>query len=105
MTRLDRLIEKYRASEDVEEMKRLAFEMEEILYQDASFSPGFVSPFYRVGYWRWIHWPDDFNVKISQSAGEYFLDWMDVEEKKETLDARRKDEKFPVEIRVYDQYK
>ncbi|MEZ5276014.1 MAG: extracellular solute-binding protein [Opitutaceae bacterium] len=104
-TRLDRLIEKYRASEDVEEMKRLAFEMEEILYEDASFSPGFVAPFYRVGYWRWIHWPDDFNVKISQSAGEYFLDWMNVEEKKETLDARRKDEKFPVEIKVYDQYK
>ena len=101
---LDKLIEQYRASEDVDEMKRLAFRMEELLYEDASFSPGFVAPFYRVGYWRWIRWPDDFNVKISQSAGEYFLSWMDVEAKPETLQARKKGDAFPKEIMVYDQY-
>ncbi len=103
-TRMDALIEAYRASEDAQEMKELAFEMEEILYEDASFSPGFVRPSYRAGYWRWIRWPDDFNVKISQSAGEWFLSWIDTEAKTETLQAKRKDQPFPEEINVYDQY-
>ena len=101
---LDKLIESYRASEDAEEMKRLAFKMEQVLYDDASFSPGFVQPFYRVGYWRWIRWPDDFNVKISQGSGEWHLDWMDVDAKPETLQARKKGDAFPKETMVYDQY-
>jgi microcin C transport system substrate-binding protein len=103
-TRLDALIEAYRASEDAAEMKALAFEMEQILYDDASFSPGFVRPNYRAGFWRWVKWPDDFNVKISQSAGEYFLSWIDKEAKQETLEARRKKLPFPKSITVYDQY-
>ncbi len=102
--RMDALIEAYRASEDAQEMKNLAYEMEEILYEDASFSPGFVRPSYRIGYWRWIRWPDDFNVKISQSASEWFLSWIDTKAKQETLQAKRKDQPFPVEINVYDQY-
>lgn len=103
-TELDKLIETYRASEDAEEMKALAFEMEQILYDDASFSPGFVRPNYRAGFWRWVKWPEDFNVKISQSAGEYFLSWIDKETKQETLEARRKKQPFPKSINVYDQY-
>jgi len=100
----DRMIEAYRASEDAEEMKQLAFAMEKVLYDDASFSPGFVRPFYRTGYWRWIKWPEDFNVKISQSVGEWHLDWMEPGAKQETLEAKRKKEPFPAQINVYDQY-
>lgn len=103
-TELDKMIEAYRASEDAEEMKELAFAMEQILYDDASFSPGFVRPNYRAGFWRWVKWPEDFNVKISQSAGEYFLSWIDKEAKQETLAARRKKQPFPKSINVYDQY-
>jgi microcin C transport system substrate-binding protein len=103
-TGLDSMIEAYRASEDAEEMKALAFEMEHLLYDDASFSPGFVRPYYRSGYWRWVKWPEDFNLKISQSAGEWFLSWIDTEAKRETLQARRKKQPFPKSITVYDQY-
>ncbi|MGE0623683.1 MAG: extracellular solute-binding protein [Pseudomonadales bacterium] len=102
---LDALIEAYQASEDVAEMKRLAFAMEELLYEDGSFVPGFVVPFMRVGYWRWVHWPEDFNVKLATTLSEYFLYWVDDAEREETLAARRKGEKFPVVDAVYDQYR
>lgn len=102
---LDALIEAYQASDDVGEMKRLAFRMEELLYEDGSFVPGFVVPFMRVGYWRWVHWPEDFNVKLATSLTEYFLFWVDESEREQTLDARRKGETFPVVDAIYDQYR
>ena len=102
---LDKRIEAYRASGDVEEMRRLAFEMEEILYEDGSFVPGFVIPFLRTGYWRWIQWPEDFNVKLANTALKYHLYWIDTEMERATRDARKSGETFEMVDKVYDQYK
>jgi microcin C transport system substrate-binding protein len=102
---LDRLIERYRGSEDVGEMKQLAFEMEHILYDDASFSPGFVFPFYRTAYWRWLRWPEDFNVKISRRSEEFYLSWIDQDEKRQVEEARKAGKTFPPMIEVYEQYR
>jgi microcin C transport system substrate-binding protein len=101
---LDKLIMAYRRSDDAEEMKRLAFRMEEILFEHASFVPGFVQPFYRIAHWRWLRYPEGFNVKLSRSAGEYYLAWIDEAMKEETLAARRSGETFEPVIKVYDQY-
>jgi microcin C transport system substrate-binding protein len=101
---LDALIMAYRRSDDAEEMKKLAFKMEEILHEDASFVPGFAQPFYRAAFWRWQRYPDDFNVKLSRGAGEFFLGWIDEEMKKETLEARKSGKTYPPAIEVYDQY-
>lgn len=101
---LDSLIMAYRRSDDADEMKRLAFRMEEILYDNASFCPGFVNPSYRVAFWRWVRYPDDFNVKLSASAGEWFVSWIDPEIKQETLEARKSGKTFEPVIKVYDQY-
>jgi microcin C transport system substrate-binding protein len=102
---LDRLIERYRGSEDVGEMKQLAFEMEHILYDDASFSPGFVFPFYRTAYWRWLRWPEDFNVKTSRRSEEFYLSWIDQDEKRQVEEARKAGKTFPPMIEVYEQYR
>ncbi|MEX0322045.1 MAG: extracellular solute-binding protein [Puniceicoccaceae bacterium] len=101
---MDALINAYRRSDDAEEMKKYAFRMEEILYEDASFVPGFVQPFYRVAHWRWLRYPDDFNVKLSRSSGEWFLAWIDEDIKAETLAARKSGKKFEPTVKVYDQY-
>lgn len=101
---MDQLINAYRRSDDAGEMKKMAFKMEEILFADASFCPGFVQPFYRAAYWRWIRYPDDFNVKLSRSAGEYFLAWIDEDLKKETKEAQKSGTTFEPVIKVYDQY-
>ena len=102
---LDKRIEQYRASENAEEMMRLAFEMEEILHQNGSFVPGFYLPFYRTALWRWVHYPEDFNVKLSRYTGEYFLGWIDTDERMETLKAKRKGITFEPSITIHDQYK
>ena len=102
---LDAMIEAYRASSDAEEMKQLAFRMEEFLYEDASFAPGFVIPFYRDLHWRWFRYPEGFNVKLSRSADQFFLAWIDTEMKKETREAKKSGETFPPVTSIHDQYR
>ena len=102
---LDKMIETYRASGDAKEMKRLAFAMEKILYEDASFAPGFVTPFYRVGYWRWIKWPEGFNAKLTRSSNELWLAWIDADLKKEVEEARKAGKTFPPIIEKHEQYR
>jgi microcin C transport system substrate-binding protein len=62
-------------------------------------------PFYRIGHWRWVRWPADFNVKLSRAYDEFYLGWLDPELKKEVLDARRAGRTYPATIEVHDQYR
>ena len=78
--------------------------MEEIIRDDGSFVPGFVIPFIRAAYWRWVKWPEDFNVKLATSIEEYHLWWIDGAAREETLKARRAGETFPVVDQVLDQH-
>jgi hypothetical protein len=63
---LDRLIEAYDKAETHEEIKRLAAEIEQIIYDDAAWVNGWALPFYRGGYCRYIKWPEGFNVAQSR---------------------------------------
>jgi len=102
---LDKLIDQYDASDDVELMRRLAHQMEEIITDEACFVPGFVMPFYRSANWRWVQYPEDYNVMTSESAGEWWLSWIDDDLKRETLEARQSGKTFSPQVRVFDQYK
>lgn len=102
---LDSLIERYRASEDVDEMRELAFRMEEILYEDASFVPGFVMPFYRVAAWRWARWPEHFDVRLSRDPLQFYLGWIEPGRREQTTAARRAGETFEPDVRVHDRYR
>ncbi|MFT7306014.1 MAG: microcin C transport system substrate-binding protein [Candidatus Azotimanducaceae bacterium] len=102
---MDQMIEAYRESDDKQQMVELAHKMTQLHHDAASFSPGFYQPFYRVGHWRWIRYPDDFNVKHSRSPGEYYVQWIDTKLKEETLAARKSDDTFEPEVNVFDQYK
>jgi microcin C transport system substrate-binding protein len=101
---LDKMIERYDVSESVAEMKALAHKMEEFLHEDASFLPGFITPFMRNASWRWVRHPADFNVKIATTVTEHSVFWIDEAMKKETLEARRSGQTFPAQIKVYDQF-
>jgi|UniRef100_UPI00404B906C microcin C transport system substrate-binding protein len=102
---LDRMIETYDKSESLEEMKQLAFKMEEFMDEDASFSPGFNIPFIRTGAWRWLRMPEDGNVKIATSFSEHSLYWIDEDVKNETKAAMKESKALSPMIKVYDQYK
>ncbi len=102
---LDQLIDQYTASSDKDEMVQLAHQMTQMHHDHASFVPGFVEPFYWHGSWRWVRWPEDFNVKYSSYAEDAFVHWIDEDMKEQTLAARRSGQRFPPQINVYDQYK
>ncbi len=103
---LDALIDRYDRSDNLDEMRRMAHRMEEILHEDASFSPGFVMPFYRIATWRWVGWPESFNARYSRDALEMSLHWIDEARRTETLAARRNEStRFPASVRTYDRWK
>jgi microcin C transport system substrate-binding protein len=102
---LDQLIMQYDNSADMDEITELAHRIQEILHDDAAFNPAFVMPFYRVGYWRWVQWPEDFNVMQSRSAGEFHVHWIDEDMRRETLAARRAGQTFPAKIQIFDRYR
>lgn len=101
---LDDLIERYRASTSREEKIALAHQLEELVHEEAVFIPGYYVPFYRVAYWRWIHFPEHFDVRLSQGAGQYGLLWIDQEERSRILAERRGDSTYENEVLVYDRY-
>ena len=100
----DKLIDRYTVSSDKQEMIELSHEMIQRHHDYASFVPGFVQNFYRLGHWRWVRFPEGFNHKHSDGAGELFVHWIDTEMKEETLAARRSGQTFEPQINVYDQF-
>jgi microcin C transport system substrate-binding protein len=102
---LDQLIDKYRASEDAEEMKDLAHQMQEIIHDEACFVPGFVMPFYRFEAWRYVRFPEEFGTKLANEYEEYWLHWMDEDVKKETLDAKKAGRGLSPMVLVNDKYR
>jgi microcin C transport system substrate-binding protein len=102
---LDRLIEAYDKAETLPEIKRIAAEIEQIIYDDASWVNGWALPFYRYGYAPYIKWPAGFNVAQSRYAYEFFVHWIDQDEKAAVTAARRNGKTFPVQILNFDQFK
>lgn len=102
---LDRLIETYDKATEMEEIIRLAREIVAWLHHDAAFIPAFVEPFYRCAYWRWVKWPEGFNVRTSRDWEEYHLFWLDPQEREETLEAMKEGRTYPVVDQIYDQFR
>lgn len=101
---IDDLIQRYRTSEDLEEMKVISRQLEEALHEEASFVPGFVLPFYRIGHHRWLRFPEGFNEMHTRSDVQFFVSWIDQDMRKETIAAKKAGVKFEPEINVYDQF-
>ena len=102
---LDRLIEAYDRAETLDEVKRLAVQIEEIIFADAAWVNGWSTPFHRGAYWRYVKWPAGFNPMQSRTQEEFFVHWLDPEEKKEVEAARRTGRTFPAALQVFDQFR
>jgi microcin C transport system substrate-binding protein len=102
---VDRMIEAYDKSDNIEEMKQLAFKLEQFIYDDASFSPGFDIYYLRTGLWRWVVTPKEGNVKLATTFNEHSLYWIDEDLKKETKAAMSAGRTFPPVVRTLDQFK
>ncbi|HRI82758.1 MAG TPA: hypothetical protein PLF88_10000, partial [Opitutaceae bacterium] len=102
---LDRLIEAYDAAQTLDEIKTYAREIEQRIHDVATWVNGWALPFHRTGYWRHVKWPEGFNAMQSRNAEEFFLHWVDEDERAATTAARRAGQKFPPLLLTYDQFK
>ena len=82
----------------------------------ASFIPTIMVPYLRVGYWSWMKLPDPpatswtelmFSPFVHEYSGQMAggVFWIDEEEKKRVLEAKKKGEKLPAVTRVDKTYK
>jgi microcin C transport system substrate-binding protein len=102
---MDQLIDRYRVSGDKDEMIAISHELTEMHHEIASFSPGASRPYFRIGHWRWVRFPDDFNVKVASYAAKYFVHWIDTDMKEETLAARKEGRVFQPVVTEFDQHR
>jgi len=103
---IDALIAQYRDAESLEEITKLSHQLIAALHEHGAYVPGWVRPWYRVGSWRWIGWPEDFNVKLSRRPTEFHVHWIKPGEREKTMEALDDNSaKFTPVVKVYDQYK
>lgn len=102
---MDPLIDQQRVAPTEDEMQRLCWILEEMVQAKAVSIPGWESPWYRYGHWRWVRWPKDGNLKNSQLPLDTYVHWLDEDVKEETLEAKRSGKSFGETLRVFDQYK
>jgi len=102
---MDKLSQALRDATSLDEIESLAHRIEEIIHRDAPWIPGYYTPFLRCAYWRWVRWPDDFNVKHTRDLYATHLFWIDEEVKKETLKAMHEGKTFPEKNLIFDQYR
>ena len=101
---LDALIKQYRESEDLDEITQLSHQMIEKLHAHGAYIPGWTKPWYRLGHWRWLRYPKDFNVRLSRDPEEYNVHWIDVDMKKKTLAAKKNNKGFAPQVLKFKKY-
>lgn len=102
---MDPLIIQYRDSTDIDEKRELAHTLEQMVFDQAIYVPGYTTPFYRIGFWAWIRFPEHFDVPLSDGFGQYGLFWIDLDLKREIMDERRGDSQRPSDVLIFDKWK
>jgi len=102
---VDPILERNRNATSMEEVIETSRTLERIFHERALWVPAFKKSNYRLGSWRWVRWPDDFNVKMADLPDMGHVMWIDQEIKDETKLAMREGREFGEVNRVYEQYR
>jgi microcin C transport system substrate-binding protein len=102
---VDKLLEENRNARSLDVIRDTSFKLEEIFHERATWVPAYFRPFYRVGYWRWVRWPDDFNVRLGNEPEMNHVHWIDPDIKTETLEAMTSGKTFPEKNLIFDQHR
>lgn len=101
---IDALIDRYDREVDVEEIKNLAYQLQERVAEANVFIPGFMRPWYRQGYWRYVRFPAFFDVRTSSDPMSSGLFWIDEAARAETQAAIAAGKTFDNQIKIFDQW-
>jgi microcin C transport system substrate-binding protein len=106
---IDKKIDAYQKATDITERIRLAHDIEQLVYENAAFIPGYKASYSRQAFWRWLKLPASHGTKTSDDLFDPFggnviadsfggsggLFWIDEQEKEKVQKARILGEKFP----------
>lgn len=102
---VDKLLEENRAGRSLDAIRDTSYKIEEIMHERAVWAPSYNRPFYRLGYWRWIRWPDNFNVRLGNEPEMNYVYWIDPEIEHETREAMKEGKAFPEKNLIFDQHR
>ena len=105
----DALCERAHDAATEEELRDACWKLQRIVHDEAMFVPAYSVDFVRLGFWRWVKWPDcensHFCSPVVYDPHDTFEFWIDQQVKEETLKARREGRKFPESTKTYDDYR
>jgi microcin C transport system substrate-binding protein len=102
---VDQILEENRNARSLDVIRETSHRLEEIMHDRAVWVPAYYRPFYRAGYWRWIRWPENFNVRLGNEPEMSHVHWIDPEVKRETLAAKQEGRAFPEKNLIFDQHR
>ena len=82
---LTKLIDRFRAATEEDEMIKLSHAMQRRIHDLADFIPGFRVPGYRIAHWDWVKFPAGFDVRGAEDPGQYGLFWLDPKQREVDL--------------------
>lgn len=92
-----------------EEFIDASWKIQQIMHDEALFCPGYQTSFSRIGFWRWVKWPNSettrFCPPVNFDPMESMVFWIDEEVRKETRKAMMEGETFPEKTTVYEQFR
>jgi microcin C transport system substrate-binding protein len=109
--KLDELTMAYRQEFSTEKRQVMSREIQQIVADAAIIIPGYMVPYTREAYWRWMKFPQQamtkkteslFSIGTPSDLGTY---WIDPQEKKATKAAVKKGQKFESVVLIDDTYK
>lgn len=105
---VDKLIEEYNASFDVEHRKKLMQELDHKLFLHHLYALGWYAPYDRVLYWNKFGYPDYYFSRFSDYRSIISLWWIDPAKEEEMKKAMASDASMkigPVEVKFWEDFK
>jgi microcin C transport system substrate-binding protein len=103
--RLDALLAEWDATSDPTRAKAISHQIQQAVHDFAAWVPGLTRDYDRIGYWRWVRWPDYFQVPRFMFYTAPGVFWIDETLHRESLDARKEGRVFPPVTKTYDRWK
>ncbi|AJR07666.1 ABC transporter substrate-binding protein [Photobacterium gaetbulicola] len=105
---MDRLIDSYDREFDLKKKQAISHQIQKIVSDEYLIVPGYMVPYTREGYWRWIKYPTPAMTKHTEvmfSVVDLATFWIDQQEKEATLAAMKKGKTFAPVTVIDDTYK
>ncbi|PSU28890.1 extracellular solute-binding protein [Photobacterium lutimaris] len=105
---MDKLIDSYNKEFDLEKKQALSHQIQKVVSDEFLIVPGYMVPYTREGYWRWLKYPTPAMTKQTSSlfsVVDLATFWIDEEDKKATLSAMKKGKTFEPVTVIDDNYK